>query len=224
MHRLKDCGASRPLCLLYRFGRGPNLLEAHLAAKGLDINAGHFSKTGTALQPPESGMKNSANGRFADLAERVGLIPACGLHPCGAALRAVCAASRRSNFVLIPHPRIGIRFAGFVAERVGFEPTGPCGPPVFKTGALDHSATSPVGSRTNAPPGSGRQTDFAKSQRRASMARSMSTAFTASETKASPRLWRRTKRIAPAWNFLSFWSAVRIDSVEMSAGRFWGRL
>jgi len=56
------------------------------------------------------------------------------------------------------------------------------------------------------------------------MARSMSTAFTASETKASPRLRRRTKRIAPAWNFLSLRSAVRIDSVEMSAGRFWGRL
>ena len=33
---------------------------------------------------------------------------------------------------------------GLMAERVGFEPTGPCGPPVFKTGALDHSATSPI--------------------------------------------------------------------------------
>jgi hypothetical protein len=43
--------------------------------------------------------------RFADcMAERVGLIQAFGLHPSGAALRAVCAASRRSNFVLIPHP------------------------------------------------------------------------------------------------------------------------
>jgi hypothetical protein len=29
------------------------------------------------------------------------------------------------------------------AERVGFEPTGPCGPSVFKTDAIDHSATSP---------------------------------------------------------------------------------
>ena len=29
------------------------------------------------------------------------------------------------------------------AEGVGFEPTGPCGPPVFKTGAIDHSTTPP---------------------------------------------------------------------------------
>jgi hypothetical protein len=33
------------------------------------------------------------------------------LHPSGAALRAVCAASRRSNFVLFPHTCFGIRFA-----------------------------------------------------------------------------------------------------------------
>jgi hypothetical protein len=30
-----------------------------------------------------------------------------------------------------------------MAERVGFEPTEPCGSPVFKTGAIDHSTTSP---------------------------------------------------------------------------------
>jgi hypothetical protein len=30
-----------------------------------------------------------------------------------------------------------------MAERVGFEPTEPCGSTVFKTAALDHSATSP---------------------------------------------------------------------------------
>ena len=29
------------------------------------------------------------------------------------------------------------------AERVGFEPTDPCGSPVFKTGAINHSTTSP---------------------------------------------------------------------------------
>ncbi len=29
------------------------------------------------------------------------------------------------------------------SEEVGFEPTDPCGPPVFKTGAIDHSATLP---------------------------------------------------------------------------------
>src|SRR5690349_1736849 len=31
-----------------------------------------------------------------------------------------------------------------VAEEVGFEPTEPCGSPVFKTGAIDHSATPPT--------------------------------------------------------------------------------
>ena len=31
-----------------------------------------------------------------------------------------------------------------MAEEVGFEPTVPCGTPVFKTGAFDHSATPPV--------------------------------------------------------------------------------
>ena len=30
-----------------------------------------------------------------------------------------------------------------MAERVGFEPTEPFGSPVFKTGAIDHSTTSP---------------------------------------------------------------------------------
>ncbi len=31
-----------------------------------------------------------------------------------------------------------------VAEAVGFEPTNPCGLPVFKTGAFNHSATLPL--------------------------------------------------------------------------------
>ena len=30
-----------------------------------------------------------------------------------------------------------------MAEEVGFEPTEPFGSPVFKTGAIDHSATPP---------------------------------------------------------------------------------
>jgi hypothetical protein len=32
-----------------------------------------------------------------------------------------------------------------MAEGVGFEPTEPCGSPVFKTGAIDHSTTLPMG-------------------------------------------------------------------------------
>ncbi len=33
-----------------------------------------------------------------------------------------------------------------LAEEVGFEPTDPCESPVFKTGAIDHSATLPAAS------------------------------------------------------------------------------
>jgi hypothetical protein len=33
-----------------------------------------------------------------------------------------------------------------MAEGVGFEPTDPCGSPVFKTGALNRSAIPPIGS------------------------------------------------------------------------------
>ena len=45
------------------------------------------------------------------MAEEVGLISAFGLHPCGAALRAVFAAVRRSNCVLIPPSTMIIRYA-----------------------------------------------------------------------------------------------------------------
>ena len=34
-----------------------------------------------------------------------------------------------------------------MAEEVGFEPTDACTSPVFKTGALSHSATLPFGAR-----------------------------------------------------------------------------
>ena len=34
-----------------------------------------------------------------------------------------------------------------MAERVGFEPTVPCGTPDFESGTFDHSATSPVRKR-----------------------------------------------------------------------------
>ena len=36
-------------------------------------------------------------------------------------------------------------FIGVLAEAVRFELTGPFEPPVFKTGAIDHSATLPAG-------------------------------------------------------------------------------
>src|SRR5450759_4742933 len=34
-------------------------------------------------------------------------------------------------------------FPYYLAERVGFEPTVPCGTPDFESGTIDHSATSP---------------------------------------------------------------------------------
>ncbi len=37
----------------------------------------------------------------------------------------------------------GDEFKCSLAERVGFEPTNPCGLPLFKSGAFNHSATSP---------------------------------------------------------------------------------
>ena len=39
---------------------------------------------------------------------------------------------------------VGRRETAIPAEAVRFELTGPCGPPVFKTGAIDHSATLPA--------------------------------------------------------------------------------
>ena len=35
------------------------------------------------------------------------------------------------------------KITGLNAEKEGFEPPVPCGTPVFKTGAFDHSAISP---------------------------------------------------------------------------------
>ena len=37
-----------------------------------------------------------------------------------------------------------MRFTGLCAEREGFEPPVPLSTPVFKTGAFDHSAISPI--------------------------------------------------------------------------------
>jgi hypothetical protein len=51
------------------------------------------------------------------MAEEVGLIPAFGLHPGGAALRPVFAAARRSNCVLIPPSDFRIRFADLWRRR-----------------------------------------------------------------------------------------------------------
>ena len=62
---------SPTLFVLSIFGGTPNPLDAHLEAIGLDMNTRHFLEAGNVLQPPESGMENSAD----ELAERVGFEP-----------------------------------------------------------------------------------------------------------------------------------------------------
>jgi hypothetical protein len=83
-------------------------------------------------------------------AERVGLPAALAFH-FGFAQGKPLLALRAAERVGLPaalafhfgfaqgKPLLALR----AAERVGFEPTGPCGPAVFKTAAIDHSATSP---------------------------------------------------------------------------------
>ena len=76
------------------------------------------------------------------LADGGGLIPAGGLHSFGVALRAICAAAQRSNFVLIPQVFLKIR-KRMLADGGGFEPPMPFGIHAFQACALDHSATHP---------------------------------------------------------------------------------
>ena len=60
--------------------------------------------------------------------------------------------SELSPFLGIKKPA-ELRAAGFWidAEKEGFEPPVPLGTPVFKTGAIDHSATSPAQKYTFCP-------------------------------------------------------------------------
>ena len=62
-------------------------------------------------------------------------------------LRRLTSAMAPSMARTIPKPRSAfgtrVRRQGKLAEGVGFEPTKPCGIPVFKTGAFDRSATPP---------------------------------------------------------------------------------
>ncbi len=95
-----------------------------------------ISKIKRALHP-------SCGQRALLMAERVGL----------ASFYSACLRSRtRYGSNQCSHPTLDIiilnRAALFwfkiiMAERVGFEPTVPCGTVVFKTTAFDHSATSP---------------------------------------------------------------------------------
>ena len=50
---------------------------------------------------------------------------------------------------------LSMAWLAYLAERVGFEPTDPRGSPVFKTGALNHSTTSPFRDSHLANPASG---------------------------------------------------------------------
>ena len=59
-----------------------------------------------------------------------------------------CVTGRRSNLAELTHQKISVYelnifFVAEIAVREGFEPPEPFSPPVFKTGAIDHSAISP---------------------------------------------------------------------------------
>ena len=56
--------------------------------------------------------------------------------------RSVQAHNRKSPCQLLTRTLLGIAMLN-LAEAVRFELTNPCGLPVFKTGAIDHSATLP---------------------------------------------------------------------------------
>ena len=62
--------------------------------------------------------------------------------PWGCASHSLC---RCAALELRSHPTLHNKnpLRRLMAEEVGFEPTEPCGSPVFKTGAIDHSATPP---------------------------------------------------------------------------------
>ncbi len=72
-----------------------------------------------------------------------------------------------------------------MAEEVGFEPTRPCGLPVFKTSAIDHSATPPW--RVYCPSAAARQPEYAECLCSASLS------FTALSATASGSLLAATR-------------------------------
>lgn len=69
-------------------------------------------------------------------------------HPSGAAVsvgffKEKTSPSTRTLPAMHAGALLSSSFFGKKTEEVGFEPTDPCGPPVFKTGAIGHSATLP---------------------------------------------------------------------------------
>ena len=68
----------------------------------------------------------------------------CVIHALACALEPLLAALAKSFRPAPEMPEPSLPVVGWaLAEGVGFEPTIPCGMPVFKTGAFDHSATPP---------------------------------------------------------------------------------
>ena len=65
-----------------------------------------------------------------------------GLRTAGAELVELSVGFQERK-VQIPVNRCGPIWIESVAERVGFEPTVPCGTTVFETVPIDHSGTSP---------------------------------------------------------------------------------
>ena len=89
--------------------------------------------------------KNAPKGTFfiIALAERVGFayIPQAAVWLASQTLRILHAKSAGTS--LLSAQKNAPYGACVLAERVGFEPTVPCGTPDFESGTFDHSATSP---------------------------------------------------------------------------------
>ena len=62
----------------------------------------------------------------------------------------LCQAPLKPCVAIVGYGGCNRKIGGEVAEGVGFEPTEPLGSTVFKTAAIDHSATLPVERTHNA--------------------------------------------------------------------------
>ena len=98
------------------------------------------------------GAKRTRGAAIISLAEREGFEPSEGFKPFnGLANRpvkplrhlSVHCVTRESSDCSASHD--GVNQNADVAEGEGFEPSSPCGLPVFKTGAINHSAIPPRG-------------------------------------------------------------------------------
>ena len=82
------------------------------------------------------------------LAQKEGFEPSRRFYPAYSLSRGAPSATwvlLRVHDSLVGGKRCAKKLTKKLAERVGFEPTGTCAPPVFKTGSFNHSDISPQG-------------------------------------------------------------------------------